>query len=173
MKKYLDAGLYTGAVLTDLSKASGCLPHCLLICKLSAYGVNEKSCRLLASYFSDRSQRVKIRDNVSEWLTLTKGAPQGSLMGPFAYNIFINDLLLQVARNSEGNIYNYADDNTVSACDKTIDGLHNKLTEVQVYFYSGLQKIICRQMPLNFIILCLGLPTKYPAIAYYIYRESI
>ena len=51
-------------------------------------------------------------------------------MGPFAYNIFINDLLLQLARNSEGNIYNYADNNTVSACDKTIDDLHNKLTKV-------------------------------------------
>ena len=95
---------------------------------------------------------------------------QQSVTSTFCINILINDLLLQVARNSERDIYNYAD-NTVSACDKTIDGLHNKLTSV-----SGLllQWFTDNYMPLNFIILCLGLPTKYPAIAYNIYtKESI
>ncbi len=48
------------------------------------------------SYFTDRPRRVKRDDYACEWLTLTKGAPQGSLMGPFIYNVFTNDLLLQV-----------------------------------------------------------------------------
>ncbi len=66
----------------------------------------------------------------SLWFTLAKGAPQGSLMGPFIHHIFTNDLLLQVTRNGDGNIYNYADDNRVSAWDKTVDGLNNKLRTV-------------------------------------------
>ena len=65
-KKNLDDTLYAGAILTDLSKAFDCLPHCLLISKLLAYGVNEKSCNLIISYFSDRLQRIKSGDNVSE-----------------------------------------------------------------------------------------------------------
>ncbi len=49
---------------------------------------------------------------MSELLTLTKGAPRGSITGPFLYNIFTNDYYGDV-RNGDGNIYNYADDNTV------------------------------------------------------------
>ncbi len=58
------------------------------------------------------------------------GASQGSLMRPLIYKIFTNDLLLQLTRNDDGNIYNYADDNTVSAWDKPVDGLNDKLTVV-------------------------------------------
>ncbi len=99
----MDDKIYTGAVLADLSKAFDCLPHCLLI--LSAFGVNANSCRLRV-ILPIGPQRVHIGDNVSEWLPLTKGAPQGSLMGPFVYNIhvFNNDLLLQVTRNGDGNM---------------------------------------------------------------------
>ncbi len=125
-KTYLDFELYTGAVLTDLSKAFDCLPHCLLICELSAYRATKKACRLLVS---DRSQRVKMsksKDNVSEWLTLTSRFFNRSLCIPY----FINDLLSQMTRNSDGNIYNYVHDNTISACDKTIGDLHNTLTEI-------------------------------------------
>ncbi len=49
--KYLDDKLYAGAVLTDISKAFDCLPHCLVICKLAEYGVGADSCKLLISYF--------------------------------------------------------------------------------------------------------------------------
>ena len=67
-KKYLDDKLYTGAVLTDLSKAFDCLPHCLVISKLAAYGVDADSCKLFVSYFSERLQKVKVGDNASDWL---------------------------------------------------------------------------------------------------------
>ena len=78
-----------------------------MIAKLKAYGVCEKSCMLLASYLQERFQRVNLGNSKSEWLQLDKGCPQGSLMGPLAYNIFSNYLLLLL-----GDIYNYADDNT-------------------------------------------------------------
>ena len=109
-KQALDSNKVYGALLTDLSKAFDCLPHCLLIAKLKAYGVCEKSCMLIATYLQERFQRVKIGNSKSEWLQLAKGCPQGSLMGPLAYNIFSNDLLLLLGDICD--IYNYADDNT-------------------------------------------------------------
>ncbi len=51
-------------------------------------------------------------------------------MGPFIYNIFMNDLILQLTKERGDCVYNYADDNTVSACDKTLGGLQTKLSEL-------------------------------------------
>lgn len=66
-KKALDHNTFSGALLTDLSKAFDCLPHRLLISKLRSYGVGEVSCSLIASYFRNRRQRVKIRHNKTDW----------------------------------------------------------------------------------------------------------
>lgn len=111
-KQVLDKNDVCGSILMDLSKAFDCLPHKLLIAKLNAYGINQYACTLVASYFQGRKQRVKIGNEKSDWIELVKGAPQGSLMGPFAYNIDTNDLLMLV--QGMCNIYNYADDNTIS-----------------------------------------------------------
>ena len=73
----------------DLSKAFDCLPHDLIIEKLKAYGVSDSSCRLKASYLSNR---VKIGKVVSSWAKIIKGVPQGSILGPLIFNIFINDI---------------------------------------------------------------------------------
>ena len=64
-----------GAMLLDLSKAFDCLPHRLLIAKLSAYGFDEHACNLIKSYLTSRRQRVKIGDSRSTWLELIKGVP--------------------------------------------------------------------------------------------------
>jgi hypothetical protein len=66
----------------DLSKAFNCLPHNLLMLKLEAYGLSENSLKLLKSYLENRRQRIKIGNNYSEWDTLIKGVPQGSILGP-------------------------------------------------------------------------------------------
>ena len=128
-KAALDKGTYCGAILTDLSKAFDCLPYRLLISKLSAYGVSEQACQLISNYFCGRKQRVKLGSIKSEWKGLSKGAPQGSLFGPFMFNIFQNDLLYLIG--NECDIFNYADDNTISCygssatevCDKLIPAI--------------------------------------------------
>ena len=77
------------ALLTDLSKSFDCLPHRLLICKLRACGLSVNACELLKSYFCERKQRVKLGDKYSDWLGLSKGVSQGSLMGQFILSCFL------------------------------------------------------------------------------------
>ena len=108
VKLNMDNGSMYGALLTDLSKAFECLPHRLLIAKLKAYGLSNDSCMLIANYFQDRTQRVKVGNVKSDWMEINKGCPQGSLFGPLAFNIFSNDLLLLVQDRCD--VYNYADD---------------------------------------------------------------
>ena len=107
----LDNRQYAAAIMMDLSKAFDCLPHGLLLGKLRAYGLSVKACALISSYLSDRKQRVKLGPHYSEWSNITKGVPQGSIMGPLLFNVFINDIFQAVGRSS---LYTYADDNTLS-----------------------------------------------------------
>ncbi len=68
IRKTLDKRGIAGMILMDLSKAFDCMPHDLLIAKLNVYGLGMQGLRLIANYFSDRRQRVKIGSTYSEWL---------------------------------------------------------------------------------------------------------
>ena len=82
---------YVAAVLMDLSKAFDCLPHRILLSKLSAYGLSDEAVLLLSSYLSDRKQQIILNNIVSSWSEIKKGDPQGSILGPLLLNVFIND----------------------------------------------------------------------------------
>ena len=123
-KKSLDSGEYVACLSMDLSKAFDCLPHCLSICKLHSYGVSRAACTLLASYLRGRKQRIKLGNPRSEWAELLKGVPQGSILGPLIFNIFLNDIFYFV---SNGDLYNYADDNCISVSHTDISVLSSRL----------------------------------------------
>ena len=124
-KAALDNKEHVGLVLIDLSKAFDCIPHPLLLSKLHAYGLNHDACRLIMSYLSNRNQRVRIGDVKSGWLDVYKGVPQGSILGPLLFNIFINDMFYVMG--PECSLYNFADDNTIGKWNKNIHSLKRDL----------------------------------------------
>ena len=120
----LDSDKYVGVVLMDLSKAYDCISHELLLAKLDAYGLDTSSLDLMKSYLMDREQRVVIGSHSSQYASIEIGVPQGSILGPLLFNIFLNDLLLSYDATA---ICNFADDNTIYSSSVQIRDLGQKL----------------------------------------------
>ena len=98
----------------------------LLLAKLRAYGVGEEAIVFLHSYLSGRKQRVKVNGVFSDWLPVYCGVPQGSLLGPLLFNVFINDPNFSVQLSS---LRLYADDTTAYATNTDISALKLSLNK--------------------------------------------
>ena len=105
----------------DLSNAFDTLNHELLIAKLSAYGFNNQSLKLIQSYLTNRQQKTKINKGFRRWAELLQGVPQGSVFGPLISNIYLNDLFFLV---------DYMEDTTFFNCDKDLGSIINRLNMI-------------------------------------------
>ena len=106
----MDKGLVTGAVFIDLAKAFDTIDHDVLIHKLKHYGVSDDSLLWFKDYFCARKQFVAIDSHRSEELDIACGVPQGSILGPLLFIIYINDLS-SCMRNCSVSMY--ADDTAI------------------------------------------------------------
>ena len=119
-KRSVDNSKMFGALLTDLLKAFDCLDHELLIAKLNAYCFSLTALKLVHNYLSNRKQRTKTNSTYSSFLEIIFGIPQGSILGPLLFNIFLIDLFFII---EDSDIASYADDNTPYVIADNIDGL--------------------------------------------------
>ena len=101
---------------------------------------------LIYSYISGRRQRTKIGTAFSKWADIILGVPQGSILGPLLFNIYINDIFFVT---EETGITNYADDNTPYACDKSVELVIARLENDSLNYVNGSNTTTSNVMRIN------------------------
>ena len=106
----MDKGKTPINIYVNLSKAFDTLNHEILLHKLHHYGIKRKANELICSYLSNRKQDVKYKNENSEMQNITTGVPQGSIIGPLLFIIYIYDI-----SNSTNSFHSviYADESTL------------------------------------------------------------
>ena len=113
-KLCLDKQDFAGALLMDLSKTFDTINHELPVAKLHAYVFSTDAVEFLLSYLQDRWQRAKINTTFSSSTQLLQEVPQGSVLSPILFNIYINDIFFALKE------LNFADDKTPYVCNSNL-----------------------------------------------------
>ena len=127
-KKAVDRNKVFGAVLIDLSKAFDCICHDLLIAKPNAYGLSLPALKLIKDNLKNQKQKTKIGSSRSDWeKDITSGVPQGSILKPLFFIIFLCHLLLEDGNN---HFANYANDITSHVVGNTTTEVLQNLSDL-------------------------------------------
>ena len=114
---------FTGVLFVDFAKAFDVIEHSLLLKKLALYKLTPEFLRLFSSFLTERQQLVSVLTQQSTFLPVKFGVPQGSVLGPLLFSLYINDLPLHLSCSCEM----FADDTSLNSKDKKAENVVHKL----------------------------------------------
>ena len=117
-------GTQIGVIFLDIKKAFDTIDHSILLEKLSYYGASEDSLSFIKSYLINRTQYCSVNGRLSSIKQMSYGVPQGSILGPLLFIIYMNDLPNAV---KSADICMYADDTSMSSTIKNTSDLETKI----------------------------------------------
>jgi len=147
-------------IYTDLEKAFDKVPHKRLISKLYLYKINPGVIKWIISFLANRRQRVSINGFFSFWMEALSGIPQGSILGPFLFIIFINDLVDSCNNASE--LFLYTDYTKLFrhiTCNSDVDLLQTDLLDIRLWMETWLLKLNIKNAKLFHMVIVLTLKT--------------
>ena len=103
-------GRHTSCVFVDYKKAFETLDHQILLRKLGKYGFGQNAKKWIESYLGNRRHTVRCNDISSVPTSVKYGVPQGSVLGPLCFIMYVNDLISHIHRHTHAEIIMYADD---------------------------------------------------------------
>ena len=131
----IDNGLMNGVIFIDLKKAFDTIDHKILLRKLASYGIDHRTLKWFDSYLSDRQQKCVVNGELSGARAVTCGVPQGSLIGPLLFLIYINDLPNCLSKALPRM---YADDTSISIAASSLPELESALNTELTYLHEWL-----------------------------------
>ena len=126
IKNKIDNKNLACGVFIDLEKAFDTVNHKILLKKLENYGICGISRCWLSDYLTNRKQRVKLENEFSSYQTVTCGVPQGSILGPLLFLVYINDMHRAVKHST---LYHFADDTNLIYSNKNAKTMKKHVNE--------------------------------------------